>query len=191
MDYHDELKASQQFDGVLGAAFYVVRAALQATNAEQGALDAFEAQVVERLGSLDAESRAILRAVLEQRIEDESHKGAFDGAVRLSGRMTIVEAHIVHDALAEAGVATRIRHEGASSSAGFPDPNTTVEIWVDPRALRRAKTVMAQLVADADREITCPNCGAENPGNFDTCWQCEAPLTEAEATGADAPEAGA
>lgn len=188
MDYHDELQASRQFEGALGAAFHVLRAALQATGADQGAIDAFGAQVRKHLGALDGESRAVLLAVLEQRIADDYHRGAFDGAVQLSGRMTIVEAHIVHDALAEAGVATRIRHEGASSSAGFPDPNTTVELWVDPRALRRAKSVMAQLVADADRELTCPTCGAENPGNFDTCWQCESPLAADDADAAEAAD---
>lgn len=33
---------------------------------------------------------------------------------------------------------------------------------------------------NAEIEISCISCGETNPGNFETCWSCGNPVTEAQ-----------
>jgi hypothetical protein len=45
--------------------------------------------------------------------------------------------------------------------------------------IRRAELDMevGRMRAESDR-WACPQCGEENPGNFEMCWSCQAGRTE-------------
>ncbi|MCB9553250.1 MAG: DUF2007 domain-containing protein [bacterium] len=171
MQFDDTLAAARKMESDLGAAAFVMLAALEAGGADPDTLarvrESFDAWLP-RVGEDDART---LAAVLEARLAENHERGAFDGAVQLASRLTTLEAHIVHDALAEQGVATRMRHDGPTA-ADFPDPPSQVELWVRPRDLDRARKVLREMSAAAGENITCPHCAEPVPANFAVCWSC-------------------
>lgn len=85
-------------------------------------------------------------------------------------------AWLVKESLVEAGVDARIRGEGRPSIAGeIPLPDAVVDVIVPTDSLLRARAVLTRIDTDAAEAPawTCPACGEENPGNFETCWTCE------------------
>lgn len=95
-------------------------------------------------------------------------------AVKLAGRMTMIEAQILHDALQREDIVTAIRHDHLAS-ADIPNPGTEVELWVKKEDEERAREVMAR--ADlSDETVVCPHCDAENPASFSQCWDCQGEL---------------
>ncbi len=109
--------------------------------------------------------------------------------VKLRGRLTVIEAHILQDALAKEGILAAIRHDHLAS-ADLPSPGTEVELWVNELQLERAQKVVADAqdaVKNAETRI-CPNCGEDNPGNFERCWSCQA-LLQDDDEGGSVPEA--
>ncbi len=175
MDFDETLAASRSRAGDLGAAAYVVITAIAAGGATESTVEQVRAIVDTWLPRVDDETAAVLSKVLEARLDETEKRGAFDDAIMLASRMTTLEAHIAHDALAEQGVATRLRHDGPTA-AEFPDPPSHVELWVRPADLARARRALKDLAAAADETVTCPQCAEDNPANFATCWNCHATL---------------
>lgn len=79
-----------------------------------------------------------------------------------------------HDITAE------VRNANLYSVAGeLPPTETWPEVWVTHALdVRRAEQIirdMGNLDADPGPDWQCPRCGEINGGNFDICWQCQAP----------------
>ena len=108
----------------------------------------------------------------------DAEAGAFHGMVRLTGRLTSVEAHMVHDALAAQGLAVRLAHDHLAA-ADLPNPQTGVEVWVDVGDRAAAVAALATLTAGAGAPQVCGGCGEESPANFTSCWACGDELPQA------------
>lgn len=77
------------------------------------------------------------------------------------------------------GIACQLRNEYSSSVMGevsfflvWP------ELWVAPENAQKAKKLIKGLDNSAPMgpDWKCRECGESNPGTFDLCWQCGAPL---------------
>lgn len=82
--------------------------------------------------------------------------------------------------LEEAGIATVLKNEDiAATEASIPPFWPTVYV-IDDEDKERAMTVireqLAEMAEGVDEEVICPKCSEPNPGNFDTCWNCDAVL---------------
>lgn len=88
----------------------------------------------------------------------------------------LLEAHIVRDLLENAYIPTRLFNEYAQGGMGeIPFTHTYPEIWVmrDLDFERGRKIIAAYEQAPQVTDIVfCLQCGEENPGNFQLCWQC-------------------
>lgn len=131
MKFEETLEASRAQESDLGATAHVMLAALEAGGADPGTLARIRADFDAWLPRVTPEDARTLIAVLEARLVENHERGAFDDDVQLAARLTSLEAHIVHDALAEQGIATRLLHDGPPA-ADFPDPPSQVELWVRP-----------------------------------------------------------
>lgn len=171
MKFEETLEASRAQESDLGATAHVMLAALEAGGADPGTLARIRADFDAWLPRVTPEDARTLIAVLEARLVENHERGAFDDDVQLAARLTSLEAHIVHDALAEQGIATRLLHDGPPA-ADFPDPPSQVELWVRPRDLARARRVLKDMAAAAEKTVTCPHCAEPVPANFATCWHC-------------------
>ncbi len=82
------------------------------------------------------------------------------------------------------GIKTFIKNRDVSGLAGeaaiVPDLWPTLCV-VNDEDYDRAMKVIRDTVSDnserAETEVKCFACGEENPGNFDLCWSCGAPIT--------------
>ena len=82
--------------------------------------------------------------------------------------------------LEEAGIATVLKNEDIAATEASIPPFWPALYVIENDEKERAITVIRQRLAEmaegVDEEILCPNCTEPNPGNFDTCWSCEAAL---------------
>lgn len=88
----------------------------------------------------------------------------------------LLEAHIIRDLLENAYIPTRLFNEYAQGGTGeIPFTHTYPEVWV-VRALdfERGRKIIAayEQAPQVTDTVSCPQCGEENPGNFQLCWQC-------------------
>ncbi len=91
---------------------------------------------------------------------------------------------LVRSVLADAGIACEIRgEEKRELIPGMPMPSCDPALHVANEAdLPRAKSVVAEFLAaekqraesSAGTEWKCAQCGEMVPGNFDSCWKCDA-----------------
>jgi Putative prokaryotic signal transducing protein len=99
---------------------------------------------------------------------------------RFCSAANLPEAHLLVGLLAQAGIEARVFNEHAQGGLGeIPFTQAWPEIWLeDERDVALAEKVLAQYECTADHAPRrCTACGEQNPGNFDVCWQCGAPLT--------------
>ncbi len=99
--------------------------------------------------------------------------------LRLYTAADLPEAHLVVQLLGRAGIAAQVFNEHAQGGLGeIPFTHAWPEVWV----IEDADHQRAQRVLDAWRHAPampprrCRDCGEENPGTFETCWHCGAPL---------------
>lgn len=73
-------------------------------------------------------------------------------------------------------IKTKLRNEFASGATGDLAPGETwVELWLeDERDEQRAKAHVEKLKHQQDEVWYCNECGEENTGAFEFCWQCQA-----------------
>jgi len=103
---------------------------------------------------------------------DESESGIMmSRRVRLIASLTTIEAHIIHDALAGAGIKSRIRRKFASAALSL-QPIAGVELWVFPTDYEAANQVVGTLQAAETKPTSCEGCGELSPGHFNICWNC-------------------
>ena len=95
---------------------------------------------------------------------------------RVHSAANLPEAHLLVDLLADRGIRARILNANASSIAGeLPIEASLPQVWVDdPADADRARAVIDafQRETPSTLVVKCPNCGEENPGSFDLCWNC-------------------
>ena len=89
------------------------------------------------------------------------------------------EAYLIADLLRQDAVEVRIMNEHARGGMGdLPFAETYPELWL----VRERDWTHAQQILEAFHNarhavpVKCPTCREENPGNFETCWQCNATL---------------
>ena len=98
---------------------------------------------------------------------------------RLYVAADLPEAHLVAQLLERAGIAARVFNEHAQGGLGeIPFTHAWPEVWL----LEDADASRAQRALDAWQRTPrmlswrCRDCGEDNPGTFETCWHCGAPL---------------
>ena len=100
---------------------------------------------------------------------------------RLYTAASLPEAHLVLHRLQAAGIKAKVFNENAQGGLGEL-PVTYPEIWIDQAgdmtAARRIVEEFEQTAVVAASRF-CPQCGEENPSNFELCWQCGGSLTDA------------
>ncbi len=175
MDYEQTLADARELNHHLEVLVFGVLRGLALAGADEASVEAVQKTLDRWFPEIGTETGQALADVIETRLHELHERGAFDDAVKLVGRMSMIEAHIAHDALAESGVATRLRHETLPAT-DFPEPPNQVELWIKPRDLARGKRVLAEMAQKADETVACPSCGESNPANFSTCWNCNAAL---------------
>jgi hypothetical protein len=104
-------------------------------------------------------------------------------AKQLYAAGSLYEAELLIDLLKEAGITkVTLRNENLIGMVGFlPESATLPQIWVeDEDDWERGRAVVKEFEerrsTDSGTELTCPACGETNPGNFELCWKCRAPL---------------
>ena len=178
MDFDDTLEASRVMPGPLGAAAFVAIRMAEANGVEGTELDTLKSQLSTWTEGVDEETRALLAYVLDQRVSEAHGRGAYSGLVTLVRRLTIIEAHILHDALVQSGVETRIRREHGSV-ADVLHPKAGVELWVRPHAIAQARSIVESLRSTTEGVRNCSACEEESPAHFGRCWNCGAAMDSA------------
>ena len=89
----------------------------------------------------------------------------------------------VRNLLQQEGVAAEVRNDQLYSVAGeVPTVECWPEVWIhhdlDLQRARRIVDEFRSAPADPDSAWQCPHCGESCDGNFDICWQCQAPRSE-------------
>ncbi len=96
--------------------------------------------------------------------------------VRFLAYRTAGEARLQEGLLTGSGLSVEVRGETLAPLSGeIPSTETWVELWLPEEEVERAKELLAELEDDgekAQREVECPRCHEENPGNFELCWSC-------------------
>lgn len=95
---------------------------------------------------------------------------------------TLYEAHILVDLLREVFIRAEVRNENLVGMVGMlPESATLPTIWIQNDGdFERGRAVVdeyeARRVEQLPPDLTCPECGEVNPGNFELCWKCRAEL---------------
>lgn len=78
------------------------------------------------------------------------------------------------------GIQTFVRNENMSGTEGMIPLFYPGLCIVNDSDLERAKQLIASNqpseISETAPEITCSLCGEKNPGNFASCWNCNAEL---------------
>ncbi len=87
-----------------------------------------------------------------------------------------IEAYLLVDRLAHAGIRAHVFNEHVSSIVGEVPPDVAQpQVWLDDDADRaRADAVLCAYRAERDRtgSLLCAKCLEENPATFELCWKC-------------------
>jgi hypothetical protein len=96
--------------------------------------------------------------------------------VRFTVHRSVGEARLLAGALEAAGLSVRVRGESLAPLSGeIPSTETWIELWLLPQEVELARQLVAELEENgeaAEREVKCPRCREDNPGNFELCWSC-------------------
>jgi hypothetical protein len=92
----------------------------------------------------------------------------------------VTEAYIVLNMLTRAGIEARLFNEYAPGGMGeIPFTHTYPEVWIEEQA---DHALAARILADYQQHpptagtIRCRQCDADNPSDFEICWQCGGPV---------------
>jgi len=98
--------------------------------------------------------------------------------IKLYTATDLADATLLVDQLARSGVRARVRNADLSSLAGqLPFGQVLPEVWLERDGDAYAgSTILEDYVArkkvPAGEDRRCPECGEDNPSNFELCWQC-------------------
>ena len=99
---------------------------------------------------------------------------------RLTSAPNLALATLWAQMLCDAGVATTVQRQYASSIAGEVPPDQTLpELWVDDDAqLEYARALLHELRHPPARRWACRGCRELIDGPFEQCWNCGAPMPQ-------------
>lgn len=99
---------------------------------------------------------------------------------RVYTAQSLIDAQLVLDHLAQAGVPSMLFNQNALGGLGDL-PVVEPEVWVKhDRDAAEARRVIHLLInrPPPPSDKTCDTCAEPNPATFDICWQCSAPLAD-------------
>lgn len=103
--------------------------------------------------------------------------------VRL-GRFPSSEGQLGRIALERESIEVELIGEQLSALQGvIPSSEVTVELWVEPERLERARRVLSAALREQSTktgDVRCPSCGLSSPATFEVCWSCQGDLAAAE-----------
>ena len=103
--------------------------------------------------------------------------------IRIFTASNRIDAYLVLDRLAHAGIKAHVFNANMSSAAGeVPVDVAMPQVWLDDDADReRALAVLRAYQIERSREgtLTCSRCREQNPATFELCWNCGTALVEA------------
>lgn len=86
------------------------------------------------------------------------------------------QAHLLLHMLKDAGIEARVLNENMQGGTGeIPFIHTWPEIWLEKTSDQiPAEKIIREFETrkTSTGTIACPDCGEENPANFEACWQC-------------------
>ena len=86
-----------------------------------------------------------------------------------------LEAHSLTGLLHTHRIEAQTRGESLSAAAGeLPANVVEVSVWVRVSQHTQARAVLQGYEQAAEQEWQCPQCGEDNAGSFEICWQCGA-----------------
>lgn len=89
----------------------------------------------------------------------------------------ISEAGLIRSYLDQHQIPSQLRNEYTSSVIGeLPFMTSSPEVWVESSLAPAAHALIAELEAPVAQgpEWICVDCKENNPGNFSSCWNCQA-----------------
>ena len=90
-----------------------------------------------------------------------------------------LEAHSLKGMLESMGIEVVLKGESLSSATGeLPSEPIAVTLWVDVMCEQRALNALRDYESQAEKVWFCLDCGEENGGSFEVCWQCGIPRNE-------------
>ena len=87
------------------------------------------------------------------------------------------EASLIRSYLEQRGIPSQLRNEYTSSVIGeLPFMTSSPELWVDSSLAQEAKSLIDELTQNSAQgaDWDCSACDEPNPGNFSSCWNCQA-----------------
>lgn len=101
---------------------------------------------------------------------------------RIYTAQNLPEAYLVRDLLARSGVAAHVFNEHAMAAMGELALGAAYpQVWIaQEHQEQHARAVIADYETRpaSTRTKHCVSCGEQNPGEFELCWNCAAPLGE-------------
>ena len=99
---------------------------------------------------------------------------------RVYSALNLPEAYLVRDLLAQAGIAAHVFNEHARAAMGELALGAAYpQVWIAQlHQEQHARSVIADFESRAPSTAVrnCFACGEQNPGEFELCWKCAAPL---------------
>jgi len=93
----------------------------------------------------------------------------------------IQEAHIIKNALEEAGIEARVVGDHLQNAVGeLPAVTIAPRVWVNAENFDQARKMIADHQARRQSSATpaskwkCAECGEPNEPSFEMCWNCQA-----------------
>ena len=99
---------------------------------------------------------------------------------RIYTAANLLDAQLVLDLLAQAGVPAHVFNANAMSALGdLPMSAAYPQIWIaQPHQEQHARAVIAEFQRQTPNLVAkiCEGCTESSPGEFDLCWNCGASL---------------
>ncbi len=92
----------------------------------------------------------------------------------------LADAHLISNLIRRSGIEVHVFNEFAHGAVGeLPFTHTWPEVWIEnDRDEQQAVKIIAERTARQQLigELDCPDCGQQNPANFEICWNCSTDL---------------
>jgi hypothetical protein len=119
---------------------------------------------------------------LYDRKADERSADEGEEALRLYRASSVPEAHLLSGLLEAEGIRAIVKNELLAGAIGeLPMMSALPEVWLvrgkdEPRARSVLEAYRVRAGSKLGPDVACPECGSENPSNFELCWKCRKPL---------------
>ncbi|SIO20749.1 DUF2007 domain-containing protein [Salinivibrio sp. ES.052] len=88
--------------------------------------------------------------------------------------MNTLEAHSLKGLLVSHQIDCVLKGEALSAAVGeLPTDVQGVTLWVAREDVTRARGLLREYEAQSRTHWECRECGEDNAGSFELCWQCQ------------------